>query len=282
LLASLEGARQLSLDLMPTEEAVRLLAALAGEGRVAAEPEAAVEVVRLCGNLPLAIRIAGARLRARPSLAVSGLAGRLADEHRRLNELTVGDLGVRASFMLSYEQLAPDDARIFRRLGVLNGPDFGVGVVAALAGADPAHPEDVDETELAADAGLEVLVPAGRGDRQRGPRRPGALLPERAAAHVRPRDDRPRRVPRGGHGRPAPGSAVVPARDQAGRRQAGRARLGRRGGSRRRPGRARMAGGRTGEPGRGRAPGRRARLARDGLGTGRRPARLLRPSQALG
>jgi tetratricopeptide (TPR) repeat protein/cellulose biosynthesis protein BcsQ len=158
LLASLEGARQLSLDLMPTKEAVRLLAALAGEDRVAAEPEAAVEVVRLCGHLPLAIRIAGARLRSRPRLPVSGLAGRLADEHQRLNELTVGDLGVRASFMLSYQLLAPYDARTFRRLGVLGGPDFGAGVVAALLGADPAHPEDAAETELAAEDSLEVLV----------------------------------------------------------------------------------------------------------------------------
>jgi tetratricopeptide (TPR) repeat protein len=159
LLASLEGARQLSLDLMQTEEAVRLLAALAGRERVAAEPAAAEEVVVLCGHLPLAIRIAGARLRARPSLPVSGLAGRLADERRRLNELTVGDLGVRASFLLSYRQLAPGEARIFRRLGLLNAPDFGAGVVAALGGSDRTDP-DAAESELAAEAVLDVLVDA--------------------------------------------------------------------------------------------------------------------------
>jgi transcriptional regulator with XRE-family HTH domain len=103
-LVATEGARLVSLDVLAPGEAVELLAGVVGHDRVAAEPEAAAEVARLCGYLPLAVRIAAARLAARPAMGVAELAERLAGQHL-LAELTAGDRAVRASFALSYEGL---------------------------------------------------------------------------------------------------------------------------------------------------------------------------------
>src|SRR5262249_20578387 len=66
------------------------------------EPAAAAQIAASCGYLPLALRIVGARLAAKPHWRIQRLADRLAAHHRRLDELTVGDLEVRASFALSY------------------------------------------------------------------------------------------------------------------------------------------------------------------------------------
>ena len=66
-LGVLDGATVLSLDVLPWAEALELFGAVAGPARVAAEPAAAAEVVRLCGRLPLALRIAGSRLATGPA-----------------------------------------------------------------------------------------------------------------------------------------------------------------------------------------------------------------------
>ncbi|MGH8929851.1 MAG: tetratricopeptide repeat protein [Egibacteraceae bacterium] len=131
-LVDLEGVGPLSLTVLGEDEAVELLGRLGGRRRIEREPAEARVVARQCGLLPLAVRIAGARLRARPAWPVAALANRLADERRRLGELQVGDLAVRANFQLSYGILAPTEARTFRLLGLLEGPDATPGVAAAL------------------------------------------------------------------------------------------------------------------------------------------------------
>jgi tetratricopeptide (TPR) repeat protein len=132
-LVARDGARLLDLDVLSTDDAVELLARVADRGRIDKKSPAAAEIVRLCGYLPLAVRIAGAKLATRPGMSLAELAGRLADEQRRLGELSAGDTEVRASFALSYEDLAPACARMFRRLGLVAGPDFAAGVAATLA-----------------------------------------------------------------------------------------------------------------------------------------------------
>jgi hypothetical protein len=92
--------------------AVELLARVAGPVRVAAEPDAAAAIVGYCGRLPLAIRIAGARLAARPAWSLARQAERLADERRRLDELAAGDLEVRASIALSHRALSKQQLRM--------------------------------------------------------------------------------------------------------------------------------------------------------------------------
>ena len=144
-LGGLEAAHLLTLKELEDEQAVELLARLAGPERVAAEPEAASAIVRLCGWLPLAVRIAGARLAGRPQWRLALLAERLADERRRLDELATGDLAVRASLALSYHGRGEQERRLFRRLGVLAAPSFPGWVAAALLEVPPAEAEGLLE-----------------------------------------------------------------------------------------------------------------------------------------
>jgi tetratricopeptide (TPR) repeat protein/transcriptional regulator with XRE-family HTH domain len=144
-LVATEGARLLSLDVLAPEEAVDLLARVAGRDRVLAEPKEADEVARLCGYLPLAVRIAAARLATRPAMRIFQLAELLASK-QRLSELTAGDRQVRASFSLSYEDLDRAAARMFRFLGLVPGPDFGPGVAAELAATSLEEAEGLLET----------------------------------------------------------------------------------------------------------------------------------------
>jgi DNA-binding SARP family transcriptional activator/Flp pilus assembly protein TadD len=132
-LTDLDTAHTLSLDLLPAADALALFTRIVGTDRVGAEAEAAREVVRLCGHLPLALRIAGARLRTRPAWTVAHLADRLGDARRRLAELTVGDRSVAAAFALSYQHLPPARQRLFRLLGLHPGPSFDAFLAAVLA-----------------------------------------------------------------------------------------------------------------------------------------------------
>lgn len=149
-LAGLVGAHRLDLDVLDTERAVELLSKVAGGERIRQEPGAAERIAGLCGGLPLAIRIAGARLAARRHWTPRVLADRLADERRRLDELTVGDLEVRAGVGLSYRALPAPARTALRRLGLLGAPDVASWVVAAL----------LDTPEAEADLVVEQLLDA--------------------------------------------------------------------------------------------------------------------------
>ncbi|WP_329429166.1 NB-ARC domain-containing protein [Streptosporangium sp. NBC_01495] len=133
MLTSLDAVAHLRLDVMAEDEMITLLSRLIGDERVAADPWAARAIVRLCGGLPLAIRIAAARLIARPGLSLRVLADRLAVEDHRLSELQADDRAVRACFMVSYRSLDAEHSRMFRLLGLLGGSDISVAVAAALA-----------------------------------------------------------------------------------------------------------------------------------------------------
>jgi len=166
-LAGLDAGCRLRLDVLSPYEAVQLLAALVGKVRVAAEPEAAEAVARRCGYLPLALRIAGARLAARPGWPLAVLADRLAREQRRLDELEVADLGVRTSFTVSHRQLRRsgsatdrDAAEAFVLLGTWDGPDLGVPVAARLLEADENRAGRV--LDHLVDAGLLETARPGR------------------------------------------------------------------------------------------------------------------------
>ncbi|WP_158893812.1 AfsR/SARP family transcriptional regulator [Amycolatopsis anabasis] len=159
-LPELDTTCSLSLELLPPDDAVELFTRVAGPRRAAAEPGAVAEVARLCGYLPLALRIAAARLRTRPAWSVAHLADRLGDEQRRLAELSAGDRSVAAAFALSYQHLAPERQRLFRLLGLVPGPHWDAYLAAALTGAPVADAEDGLEQLL--DVHLLTQPAAGR------------------------------------------------------------------------------------------------------------------------
>src|SRR5436305_8396515 len=130
---------------MDEDDALELLGRVAGPSRAAAEPDAAREIVRLCGYLPLAVRISGAKLKAKTRWSLARLATQLADERIRLSELALEDLGVRTSFASSYVGLPSDVRRSFRLLGLLPGPDFSSGPLAAQMECEPAYAEQLLE-----------------------------------------------------------------------------------------------------------------------------------------
>jgi DNA-binding SARP family transcriptional activator len=151
----LASTKLVDLDVLDDDEALTLFTKVIGDERAAAEPEATAELLLACAGLPLAIRICAARLNTRSGWTIRSMANRLRDEHRRLDELRVGDLAVRASFQVSFASLpadappggiAPADA--FRILGLWHGPSISSAAAAALLGT-PEH--------LASDA-LETLV----------------------------------------------------------------------------------------------------------------------------
>ncbi|GAA0387630.1 hypothetical protein GCM10009530_43360 [Microbispora corallina] len=130
-LAALEGAHIHVLDTLDPEESLALLAKIVGADRITAEPEAAAAITRLCGYLPLAVRIVGARLAAHDSGRLARLATRLGDGRRRIDELRIGDLEVRMSLSLSYQSLTSEQRRAFRLLALPAVPDF-TGLAGAL------------------------------------------------------------------------------------------------------------------------------------------------------
>ncbi|TMR06548.1 tetratricopeptide repeat protein [Actinomadura soli] len=132
-LTDLEAARTLSLEVLPPVDAAALFTRIADDARAVTEPQALDEVVRLCGLLPLAVRIAAARLRTRPTWTLAHLAERLGDQQRRLGELATGDRSVAAAFALSYRQLTPVQQRLFRLLSLHPGPDFDAHTAARVA-----------------------------------------------------------------------------------------------------------------------------------------------------
>ncbi len=132
-LAGLAEAQALSLPTLPPAEAVDLFGRVAGPA-AAADPGTVSEVVGLCGHLPLAVTLAAARLRHRPTWTVADLRDRLRDQARRLGELRAGDRALAPAFETSYRALPDPLRRTFRLLGLLPGPDVDADAVAALAG----------------------------------------------------------------------------------------------------------------------------------------------------
>jgi len=152
-LAAADGGCVVNLDVPDPHEAAELLSARLGADRIDAEPEAAAELIRLCGQLPLALAIAAARAAA-SGWSLATLAAELADETRRLGSLRLGEAAadVKAVFSWSYRHLSPAAARMFRLLGIHPGPDISVAAAASLAGLPP--PEAASALRVLVDVAL--------------------------------------------------------------------------------------------------------------------------------
>ena len=135
-LVAAEGAVPLTLDVLSHAEAHEMLARRLGQDRIAAEPEAADEIISSCARLPLALSIAVGRAAGRPKRPLTELAAELRDARGRLDALEADDAvtNVRAVLSWSYDQLSEPAARMFRLLGVHPGPDISLSAAASLAG----------------------------------------------------------------------------------------------------------------------------------------------------
>lgn len=135
-LVAVEGARSLTVELMPVDSAHRLLAHHVGQARLDAEPASAEEIVSLCGRLPLAVAIVAAHAATRPALPLAAIADSLRRQHGRLDALAGADeaTDVRAVFGWSHQALSTTAAGLFRLLGLHSDVDIGVPAAAALAG----------------------------------------------------------------------------------------------------------------------------------------------------
>ncbi|MEU0522423.1 AfsR/SARP family transcriptional regulator [Streptomyces niveus] len=148
--------RRLALDVLDSATGLALLREMLGPGRTDAEPESARSIVETCGGLPLAVWVAAARLAARPHWPLANVARALADEERKLDELAVGNIAVRASLELTYRGMTAPTRHALRLLSLLPGPDFAAWALAALLDVD------VSEAEAVVDALVEVhLVQVG-------------------------------------------------------------------------------------------------------------------------
>jgi transcriptional regulator with XRE-family HTH domain len=137
LLTGLDHSHAQSLDVLPLADGVTLFRRAAGDDRLREEaPGRPAELVELCGRLPLAVRVAAARLRSRPSWTVTHLIERLRVRRHVLAELEAGDRSVTAALDLSYQQLPADQQRAYRLLGLHPGAHLTVPAAAALLGTD--------------------------------------------------------------------------------------------------------------------------------------------------
>ncbi|MER5260072.1 MULTISPECIES: AfsR/SARP family transcriptional regulator [unclassified Streptomyces] len=136
LIAS-DAARPVPVDVLEPEDSTALLAAVLGKERVLAEAVGARRLVELCGGLPLALRVAAARLADQPDCSLRAMSAELDDESRRLSLLDVEDTGVRAALRLTVRRLPDDVAHHFAHLGRHPGTHVDRFTAAALAGTDP-------------------------------------------------------------------------------------------------------------------------------------------------
>jgi tetratricopeptide (TPR) repeat protein/transcriptional regulator with XRE-family HTH domain len=149
-LPDLDGCHHLDLDVLPAADAAALVTRIAGRPESDPEPDAIRELVAACGQYPLALRIAGARLATRRVWTVADLVNLLSADRDRLDELVAGDLEVRATFDVSYRSLPSAQARAFRMLSTGGIEEIAVETAAAL----------LDESEPAARRLAEALVDA--------------------------------------------------------------------------------------------------------------------------
>ncbi|MFJ3928191.1 BTAD domain-containing putative transcriptional regulator [Streptomyces sp. NPDC090022] len=159
-LAALEGTRLIRLGPLTPAEATGLLARIAGTPRLAADPESVARIAEYCDRLPLALRIAAARLADRPDRPPARLADRLAAEDRRLAELRIGSLDITAALRPALDALDSPAAAALAALATTGLPVLTPVDAAALL--DLPLPEAEDTLDRLADARL--LEPLATAD----------------------------------------------------------------------------------------------------------------------
>ncbi|MFJ5307953.1 tetratricopeptide repeat protein [Streptomyces sp. NPDC088350] len=173
-LHDLESGAALDLALPPLDEraATQLLELVARDHRLAADPEAARAVVRLCDGLPAALHAAGRWVRAHRLRPLSRL---LADLQAELDEKGVS--GVEQIWDTVYDDLSRPAAHVYRLLAHHPGETFTLHSAVALSGLAPEACQDaLEELDRAGLLDLRRLPLTEAGQmRLPGPQRGHAL-----------------------------------------------------------------------------------------------------------
>lgn len=162
-LVARDGASQLWLDRLTRSDAVLLLRNILGEERADAEPTAIIKIAALCAFLPLALRIAAGKARARPGISLARLAASVTDARSRLDGLTAEDdpaTSVRTVFSWSFRTLPASAARMFRLFGLHDSPEISASAAAVMA--DSGEEEARQCLETLARANLVTELASGR------------------------------------------------------------------------------------------------------------------------
>ncbi|MFD4737845.1 ATP-binding protein [Streptomyces virginiae] len=159
-------ARRVDLSPLSSADAVDLLDRTLRDARVTGQRDDALRLARLCGHLPLALKIIGALLRDEPVRCLADQADELQDARDRLDLLTYdGDddegrpLAVRASLELSYQHLTEPQQRALRLLAAAPGPDVSTTAAVALLDKTATHARRL----LVGLARIHLLEPATTG-----------------------------------------------------------------------------------------------------------------------
>ncbi|GLV87684.1 regulatory protein AfsR [Streptomyces lavendulae subsp. lavendulae] len=147
-LDGLQSARRVRLEPLAVPDALAVLGEVAGRERIAADPGQAQALAERCGGLPLALRLAGARLAARPSWSLSDFVRLLDGSHPAFPALPPFSVfpapagsqdGVTACIRPSYDLLDDEEARLFRLLALPRRGATDIAGAAALGGLPPAR-----------------------------------------------------------------------------------------------------------------------------------------------
>jgi tetratricopeptide (TPR) repeat protein len=154
---AMDGAHSFEVDPLDVPRSLDIFRSMLGDDRVQAEEEAARELVVLCGGLPLALSIVGARLATRPRRRLAHEVSNLRVERRRLAGMTIeGEASIEAVFDMSYADLADDAAMLYRVCASHPSPDFGIPAAAAALQWDGERAENALERLLEANFLTEI------------------------------------------------------------------------------------------------------------------------------
>ncbi|WP_201294966.1 MULTISPECIES: BTAD domain-containing putative transcriptional regulator [unclassified Nocardiopsis] len=142
-LSGLSGARFLSLGVFDERSSLELFGRVLGDERVQREQDQAREIIRVCGGLPLALRVVAGRMLSRPRWSFSHVARRLNEQNRRFRELQVEGQSVEAAIDLSYQSLNQEQGRAFLLLGLMIGSTIDLGGAAALLDMSVEDADDI-------------------------------------------------------------------------------------------------------------------------------------------
>jgi hypothetical protein len=136
LLITRYGVEYLPLTLLCENEAHQLLAQRLGYARVAAERDAATELIRLCGRHPLALALIASSAHTRPRLSLTEFTAELRE--LGLAALDGDDPLTSLPTVLSWSlrRFTDQQRTVFALLGIAPGPDISLPAAARLTGLD--------------------------------------------------------------------------------------------------------------------------------------------------